>query len=293
MKLLDGSMGTELERRGFQISKMKLWSASMLDFEPDVIKSIHRDYIAAGVDYLTTNSYQASIEGFVECGYSKEDAIKFINRSVEIAAEAVAASGRDVKVLFSCGPYGAYLAEGQEYTGDYGDATESDLMEFHRGRLNALSTSSLSRLHAILFETMPSLREIEAISKLLQEYSFDVWISLSMKDENAIADGSSVFEVARVLRMVTKLKVVGVNCASPKIILQCSRSLRNAFPESKLMICPNSGEEWDHGKRCWKANTAASLEEFAALAKQAKQEFIDIMGGCCRTTPAHIQKIQS
>ena len=124
--ILDGALATELEERGCDINN-SLWSATILAKNPEVIKSVHYDYFVAGADCAITASYQATVRGFVENGYSEDEAKNLIRKSVEIAKKArdefwnEKTNRKDRAypiVAASVGPYGAYLADGSEYVGN-------------------------------------------------------------------------------------------------------------------------------------------------------------------------------
>ena len=120
MIVLDGALATELEARGFSVNDA-LWSAKALFERPDLVRSVHLDYLRAGADVVTSASYQATVEGFVKRGFTKEEAAALIQKSVRLAQEArdlyLAERGADGAVPLvaaSVGPYGAYLADGSE-----------------------------------------------------------------------------------------------------------------------------------------------------------------------------------
>ncbi len=139
--ILDGALATELEKRGCDIND-DLWSAKILADNPSKIQKVHYDYFVSGADCAITSSYQATIEGFVKRGYTESKAIELIQRSVEIASKARDDFWKEEKnrenrpyplIAASVGPYGAYIADGSEYRGDY-NLTEKQLMDFHRPR---------------------------------------------------------------------------------------------------------------------------------------------------------------
>ena len=123
--VLDGGLATELERKGCNISS-SLWSAEILINQPDLIKQVHLDYYAAGADVAITASYQASTHGLMKHmpGLTEYDAEALIKRSVELAKSAAATASmqwvaKQLYVAGSVGPYGAYLADGSEYRGNF------------------------------------------------------------------------------------------------------------------------------------------------------------------------------
>jgi homocysteine S-methyltransferase len=116
----DGGLATELEARGHDLSD-DLWSARLLFDEPAAIVAAHRAFFDAGASVATTASYQASFDGFAAGGIARSDAERLMRRSVELAATARDEAGADGRwVAASVGPYGAALANGEEYVGRYG-----------------------------------------------------------------------------------------------------------------------------------------------------------------------------
>ena len=157
--IIDGALATELERRGYDL-KDELWSAKILIEQPQAIKQLHYDYFKAGADCVITASYQATVEGFMKKGLNEEQAIDLIKKAVRLAIEARDEFWSDQAnrrgrlkpfVAASVGPYGAFLADGSEYRGNYG-LTEKELMDFHRPRMKALIEAGADMLAC---ETIP------------------------------------------------------------------------------------------------------------------------------------------
>ena len=166
--IIDGALATELETRGYDLNH-PLWSAKILRGEPGAIEKVHLDYYLAGADIAITASYQASVQGLHDhFGLSSEDAGRLIGKSVQLAQQAREKASKHVDpghkllVAGSVGPYGAYLADGSEYRGDY-QRTASEFQEFHRPRIRALIDAGVDIL---AIETMPHLAEIEAVLRL-------------------------------------------------------------------------------------------------------------------------------
>ena len=124
--ILDGGLASELERRGADL-RDPLWSAKLLFENPDLIRQVHLDYFLAGADVGTCASYQASYLGFSRRGIEPKDAADLMRLSVRLVREArdrfmtQAPAGRSTPlVAASVGCYGASLADGSEYRGNYG-----------------------------------------------------------------------------------------------------------------------------------------------------------------------------
>ncbi len=162
--MLDGGLATLLEAHGHDLSS-ELWSARLLAENPAAITAAHREYFEAGAQVAITSSYQASFQGFAQLGLDRGQAEDLLRRSVRLAREAAESAdpalGRPAQrwVAASVGPYGAALADGSEYRGDYG-LTVRELREWHRPRLEILADSGAD---VLALETIPCLAEAEAL----------------------------------------------------------------------------------------------------------------------------------
>ena len=293
--VIDGALATELERRGCDL-KDNLWSAKILLEQPERIKQVHYDYFKAGADCAITASYQATIEGFSKRGLSAQQALALIQKSVRLAvqardefwAEESNRAGRAKPfVAASVGPYGAFLADGSEYRGDYG-LTETELMNFHRPRMHALIEAGADILAC---ETIPSLLEAQALVKLLEEFhSIEAWISFSCRDEVHINEGQRLEDCVRLVEASPYVAAVGVNCTSPQFIPALIHEARKAT-NKPVLVYPNSGETYDASKNNWDGHPV--YESFGEEAKEWFQAGARLIGGCCRTTPEDICTIAS
>lgn len=291
--VIDGALATELERRGYNL-KDELWSAKVLLEEPAAIKQLHYDYFKAGADCAITASYQATLEGFMKRGLNAEQAYALLQKSVKLAVEARDEFWADEKnragrakpfVAASIGPYGAYLADGSEYRGDYG-LTEEQLIEFHRPRMKALIEAGAELLAC---ETIPSPLEARALVKLLGEFpGVSAWISFSCKDEAHVCEGERLEVCIRQVEASPQVAAVGVNCTSPRFIPALIREAKKATAKP-ILVYPNSGETYDASKNDWDGHPV-----YASFGEEAKVWYetgARLIGGCCRTSPEDIQVI--
>jgi homocysteine S-methyltransferase len=292
--VLDGALATELERRGADL-RDPLWSAKLLIENPDLIRQLHYDYLVAGADVITTASYQASFEGFARRGLDTAQATALLRLSVDLACQARAAFwdepanriGRSRPlVAASVGPYGAFLADGSEYRGDYGLSLE-DLMAWHRPRLAVLAAAGADLLAC---ETLPCLAEGEALARLLPELpAAAAWLAFSCRDEARIAHGEPIAGAAALAEQTPQVIAVGVNCTPPRFAEALLRAARTAT--NKALLCyPNSGESWDNANYCWVDSPDAG--DFAAAALRWRDAGARLIGGCCRTTPEDIRRLR-
>ncbi|GAY76645.1 homocysteine S-methyltransferase [Sporolactobacillus inulinus] len=77
--ILDGAMATEIEKHGIALDS-ELWSAAVIQEHPEVVKQVHLDYFKSGADIATTNTYQATLLGFQQSGYSEQEAERIISK---------------------------------------------------------------------------------------------------------------------------------------------------------------------------------------------------------------------
>jgi len=293
--ILDGGLATELEAQGARLGD-ELWSASLLIEEPEAIAGAHRAFLDAGADCITSASYQATIPGFARRGFGEQRALDLLRRSVDLACETRDAFWADPAnrpgrlpplVAASIGPYGAYLADGSEYRGDY-TLDEEQLCDFHRLRWEVLASS---RADLLACETIPSATEARALGRLLAEtHGAQAWFSFACCDGARLADGSPIVEVAGELAPLEQLVAIGVNCTEPRFVPALLDALRDAV-DLPLVAYPNSGERWDATGRRWCAApqqpdlVAASAEWYRAGAR--------LIGGCCRVGPGVIRRMRA
>lgn len=290
--ILDGALATELEERGCDINNA-LWSATILAKNPQVIKSVHYDYFVAGADCAITASYQATVKGFVENGYSEDDAKNLIKKSVEIAKEARDEFWNDESnrknraypiFAASVGPYGAYLADGSEYVGNY-KISDEELKNFHRDRIKLLVEAGADILAC---ETIPCLQEAKAIVEVLKEFeNVYCWISFSCRNEREISDGTLIKECSEFLNSCDKVVSVGLNCTAPQYVANLIEEIKSAT-DKPIVVYPNSGEEYDATTKDWHGREQGC---FCESTKLWYEKGARLIGGCCRTTPQDIKNI--
>jgi homocysteine S-methyltransferase len=280
--VLDGGMATELERGGADL-RDALWSARLLKDDPGSIRRVHEAFFDAGADVAISASYQASFSGFADRGIEAEEAASLMRLSVALAREAAAADGSDRLVAASVGPFGATLADGSEYRGDYG-LSAGALAMFHRPRFEALLEAEPDLL---AIETIPSIVEAEALVTLLEDYSeARAWISFSCRDGACISDGTPFADAVALAASSDRVIAVGVNCTPPGFIPSL---LDGAETTKPLLVYPNVGSTWDAVSRSWILE--GERPDPGASAATWRSAGATIVGGCCGTTPDDIRAI--
>ena len=296
---LDGALATELEAHGCSLDD-PLWSAKVLLEQPQLVKRVHRDYFRAGAAVATTASYQATPLGFARRGIGEEEALELVALSVRLADEARREhlsddpSAGPLLIAGSVGPYGAYLADGSEYRGDY-VLSRTEFLEFHRPRIAALVEAGADLLAC---ETLPSLPEAEALVALMKEFDVEGWLSFTLRDGGHISDGTPLAQVAKLSRAQPLVVAIGVNCVPLELVSPALGALSKAT-DTPLLAYPNSGESYDAVTKTWGPaadvaepgnKQAASLAEGTAVWRELGARLV---GGCCRTTPEDIAAVAS
>ena len=287
--VLDGGMASELEYLGADING-PLWSAHVLEDSPEKIVAVHRAYIEAGADIIETASYQVSRMGYTEVGLDPDRADAALLHSVALAREAASAfPQRRILIAASLGPYGAALHNGAEYHGNY-TCTFADLVQFHADRINVLAHATGQEVPDLLaFETLPSLVEAQAIGQALASHlELAAWFTFTCTDNEHVAHGELLRQCAAAVAAFPQTVAIGVNCTHPEFIPALIDELCEAS-DKPIVVYPNSGEDWDALNRCW-----TGTSDPAAYAVRATEWFAagaQIIGGCCRTRPAHIREV--
>lgn len=267
--LLDGGLATELERRGHDLSSA-LWSARLLRDDPAAIVDAHRAFAAAGAEVITSASYQASFEAL------GDDAARLLRRSVALAREAGTAW-----VAASVGPYGAMLADGSEYRGDYGLSVEQ-LRGWHRPRLAVLADAAPD---VLAVETIPCLAEVEALCAELAALGMPAWLSLTCSGQRTRA-GERVTEAFKMARDCEPVIAVGVNCTAPGDVTDAVRCAGRVSGKH-VVAYPNSGESWDAAERSWTGTRALTPDAVGQWISAGAR----LVGGCCRVSPEDIAAV--
>ncbi|XP_072943025.1 translin-associated factor X-interacting protein 1-like isoform X2 [Epargyreus clarus] len=301
--VLDGSFSLQISRyTGTTGDGDPLWTARFIQSHPEKLVDAHLDFLRAGSDIICTNTYQASVGGFVKhLGVSTEEAYELIHRAVELAKRArekyekecldASMPVRKTFVAGCIGPYGAHLHDGSEYDGSYADRTaEETLREWHKPRIDTLVSAGVDLL---TIETVPCQKEAEVLVNLLKEYpSVKAWLTFSCKDDKSLAHGENFQDVARECFQTNpdQLLAVGTNCCSPKIVANLIRNIsRDKLPQIPIVTYPNSGEKYNPEKGWVGKDQCESLHTFVHDWLNLGVKYV---GGCCRTSSEDISRIR-
>jgi len=304
--ILDGGVGSEIENRGFEI-KDSLWSAKALAERPELLEQVHYDYFKAGADIGITATYQASLAGFVENGYTAEDAEKHIRKAVQLVKSARDKLYNELSeeekalrpyplVVGSLGPYAAYFADGSEYTGYNSNVGADDFKEFHKSRIEWLIDEGVD---ALAIETTPSLTEPLAVLDHLKETHPDVpvWVSFNARSNSSLSDGTPIKKAVEAIDAYEQVVAIGVNCIEPKFVSSLIAEIKSAT-DKYIVVYPNVGLLYDENATRWRWKHLPTEEEehekiFKTASKLWYEEGARFIGGCCNSTPRDIKAIAS
>ncbi|KAF4040386.1 Homocysteine S-methyltransferase [Phytophthora infestans] len=303
--VLDGGFATELEKDPrVDLSASSLWSGSLLldqnQHLQDVVVNAHTNYFLAGADVATTVSYQASVDGFKREGVTAlEDVEKLFAKSIDLGAQARDAAWNELQqskrikplVGASIGCYGAALADGSEYRGDYGK-TKNELVAWHKHRFAFFT--SYAPADFLICETIPCLVEVEAFVDLLNEFpTAHAIVAVACHNGKELNSGEPIARIPEILAKLnnpSQLLAIGINCTPPQYVESLLLELDCPWPKA---VYPNSGEGWDGVNKKWLPadNTGgpSSWEEYLPKWYDAGARFF---GGCCRTSPDDIRAIR-
>lgn len=149
---------------------------------------------------------------------------------------------------------------------------------------------------------MPSALEAEVLAGLIRRSpGCAVWVSLCCQDGERLSDGSLVREVVPLFAGLEQVCALGVNCTTPEHVTSLIGKIRRAAPATEIVVYPNSGESFDAGQHRWRGDRTEGVAPhpedgargFAQQALQWRAAGARLIGGCCRTGPAHVRHIRA
>jgi homocysteine S-methyltransferase len=268
--LFDGATGTELYKRGIFINRC-FEEANISD--PTMVRDLHREYAEAGAEVLTTNSWGA---GYYKLkGHNLQGKLREINIAAARIAREVA--GDRLHVAGSVGPLGKRMEP-------YGELSPDEVFKAFRDQIDALVEGGVD---LILLETFADVGEAEQAIAAARSVKPDmpVFASMTIDLSGRLLTGMSVEDAFKRIA-ATKVDVLGLNCSvGPQPMLAAVKKIAGSF-DIPLIIQPNAGLPKEVDGRMIYMSTP---EYFAQYAKYFMQEGVEIVGGCCGTTPDHIK----
>lgn len=272
--LSDGAMGTMLHARGATFDQ----SFDALNLtNPALVGEIHREYIEAGSQIIQTNTFGSNRYKLAQHGLDGK--VADINAAgVELAKRVVYASFKTILIAGDVGPLGVRMAP-------FGRVQPEQARLAFKEQVAALVDAGVD---LIIVETMTDLYELNEAIQAAREIKPGLPIIASMtftRDDRTLL-GDSPAKVARAIHAYGA-DVIGVNCSGgPNQILHILKQMRAAVPDGRFSVMPNAGWPQQAGGRIM---YPAGSEYFGEYALAFWQAGANVIGGCCGTTPAHIQ----
>ena len=272
--LLDGATGTELERRGVRTA-LPLWSAHALVEAPEVVERIHRDYVAAGAEAITANTFRTHRRSLAKGGMDART-VALTRSAVEIARRAARDAGRRVWVLGSAAPledcYRPDLVPG-----------DAELAREHAEHARVLAAAGVD---AILVETMNCVREAAAAARAGLATGLPVLVSFACDGTARLLSGERLADALDAVEPLVPHALL-VNCLPPRSVPACLAVLaRSGLPFGAYanLGAPDDVTGFTRSDEC-------SPPEFAEHAAAWCAAGARIVGGCCGTGPEHVRAV--
>jgi S-methylmethionine-dependent homocysteine/selenocysteine methylase len=280
--ILDGAMGTELRRRGVDTG-LPLWSANALLANPEMVRQIHAEYLSAGADIITTNTFRTTRRTMRRSNLP--------DRSKQLTAMAVdlAKRAREEEDLKGKDPSRSLLAGSIAPLEDCyrpelvpSDSELRDEHEEHAERLAALGVDFM------LLETMNTIREAYAACEAAQRTGKEVIVSFICRKDGTLYSGESLVDAVRTLG---ELHPVGfsLNCVSPRFLDSLVPAIRG-LTSLPIAAYGNVGLPEDE-RQDEEFVVDIDSRDYARRAAMWHRAGAAIVGGCCGTTPAYIAEI--
>ncbi len=300
--IIDGAMGTmiqqyKLSEEDYRGERFKVWNYDLKGnndllclTQPEIIKEIHRQYLDAGADIIETNTFNSQRVSMAD--YHLEDLAYEMNlAAAKIAKQAVNESGKCAWVAGAIGPLNKTLSLSPDVNNPgYRSLTFDEAMQAYYEQVKGLEEGGVDLLLIeTIFDTLNAKAAIFAIKKYFRdtkEKQLPVMVSGTITDASGRTLSGQTLEAFCNSVMHAKPLSIGLNCAlgaqqmRPHIeeLSQIAACYTSAYPNAGL---PNAMGEYDEHP----ADTAHFIEEWA------KEGFVNIVGGCCGTTPEHIRQI--
>jgi homocysteine S-methyltransferase len=279
--LADGAMGTVLYSRGVFINRC--YDELNLS-DPGLILSVHEEYLQAGAEILETNTFGANRIRLARHGLAGK--VKEINEAgVRLARQAVEhlkeKQAGEAWVAGSVGPLGVRLEP-------LGKTGLSEAREAFAEQIQVLADG---RADLLILETMPALNEAHEALEAAHAVAphLPVIVMVTVDDDSNCLDGASPQQAAALLTE-WGASAIGVNCSTgPTTVLTAIEAMRQATT-LPLVAMPNAGmPRAVEGRNIY----LCSPEYMASFARKAINAGVQMVGGCCGTTPNHIRAMRS
>lgn len=269
--ILDGAMGSLLQQKGLK-TEGPLWMSMANKTNPDVVLEVHKEYINAGADIITTNTFRTNPAALSEYGIKNENGL--VKMSLKIAAEAV--ESLPVFIAGSNAPAeDCYQIERK--------LTKKELENNHQKHLNFLMENGA---HFILNETQSHFDEIKIICEHCAKNDIPYVMSLFLNENLTLLSGENFDDAVKLISDYNPLGI-GVNCVYPNLFMKLLERNNINYNWGTYLNC-GSGNYTDENIKC-----GIPPLEYAKYVKEILNKKPSFIGACCGSGPEHIKEIKS
>lgn len=296
--LLDGATGSELQRRGVNVSKgasveggLGAWSATAMEDAPEIIRAVHEDYLRAGADIITTNSYNTNrgILGKVGLAHKMEE---FSRLAVEIARDA---RDRLAPQAFVAGS----IAPTTRFPVGWDQKRVAPVEDLRREWGDQVTVLAKAGADLVLIESMSAIFQLLPAVEAAAHSGLPVFLGIHATPSGTTSNGETMAEVVRALETSGhRVDAILLMCSAPDVISA-------TLPHLRAAVRGPIGAYANIGYR--RANRPANYpetqyhvletsehppERYAEYGRRWLDMGAQIVGGCCGTTPEHIAALR-
>ena len=288
MLILDGGTGRQLHRIGAPFGQPE-WSALALIEKPDFVLKVHQEFIAAGADIITTNTY-AIVPYHIGEKRFNDDASKLLDLAVKIALSAKTSSNKNVIIAGAVPPlFGSYAPERF-------DSNSAPKM------LHLFKEKLVPHCDIIIAETLSCISEIKEFQKAFEKCRIPLWLSLTLEDNNKtnnirLRSGETLSAAIETIKE-KPIDALLFNCSQPEVMADAvsiaSTLLKhqiqvgvyaNAFP-------PRNDNTATSNAELSQIRSDLTPQKYKSFAREWLARGASIIGGCCGVGPEHIKALK-
>jgi len=289
--LIDGAMGTQIRARGYEVPShhSSIWSAQALMDNPHIVKEIHKDYISAGAEIITTNNY-AVTQNLLErenLGHRLEE---LTSLSIDIAKEAKKESGKNIKIAASLPPLDT----------SYRPDLVGDITSIEKKYMEIVDIVK-DRVDLIIIETMSSSMEAFGALSACAKADIEVWLGYTLQGirKNILPSGENLIDAINKVKHFN-ISAYVINCSSANITTEAIKLLSNEIDKPfggyansvNVNQIIDGDDEVDNAEDLQVENQQLiNAIDYSVIVKNWIDNGATIVGGCCGTSPEHIKKI--
>ena len=289
--LIDGAMGTEIRARGFEVPSHtnSIWSAQALMDNPKVIVDIHKDYILAGAEIITTNNY-AVTQNLLRRENLRNKLEDLTLLSIDLAKEAREITNSNTKIAASLPPLDTSYRPDLVGDSDSLMRKYSEIVEIVKDKVDL-----------VMIETMSSSAEAIGALKACQDTSMEVWLGYTLHGvrKNTLPSGESLTEALTAVKEYN-IDAFLINCCSANITAEAMKVFADTvdkpfggYANSEIIDHIERGDDsLDNAEDLQReSRQSINADQYSMIVKEWIESGATIVGGCCRTGPKHIEKL--